>query len=256
MEIKKDKTFRIINYTLMILLSLTCVGLFIYYLLIGDPNNRVLASFGVAILFVLPMLLELIFRCKFSNLLLLCYTIYAVLAGLIGCVFNVYNLTYWYDIFIHCLAGYVFCFIGLMLLGKLENYIKLKPWTVLLFCIFLSLATELVWELMEWFADNCLGQNSQGFAPTGQPAPLVTDTNLDMLCNFSGVVAFILHFLIGKFTKLNLGINYIENEFCGEKLVSRKSKKNKNVENNEIVEEMIIEEETVKDEAEELENQE
>lgn len=249
MEAKKDKTFRVINYILMILLSITCAGLCIYYFVIGDPNNRVLASFGVAILFVLPMLLELIFRCRFSNLLLLCYTVYAVLAGLIGCVFNVYNLTSWYDIFIHCLAGYVFCFIGLMLLGKLEKYNKLKPWTVLLFCIFLSLATELIWELMEWFADKCLGQNSQGFAPVGQPAPLVTDTNLDMLCNFSGVVVFILHFVLGKFTKLNLGIKYIENEFCGDKLVVKKLKNNQSIEKEAPVEEVITQDD------EQLENQ-
>lgn len=231
---QKNKVFRIVNYCLMILLTLTCIGLCIYYFIIGDPNNRVLASIGVAILFILPILIELIFRCRISNLIILCYIIYSVLAGLLGCVFNFYNLTslslnVWYDIFIHGLAGYVFCFVGLILISRLENYKKLSPWTILFFCLFLSLAVELIWELMEWFADSCLGQNSQGFPPEGQPAPLVTDTNIDLLCNFTGVILFAIHFIIGKFTKVKLGFNYIEDELCGNKVVVRNNKKKEKV---------------------------
>ena len=237
---KNDKGFRIFNYCLMIVLALTCLGLSIYYKAIGDPNNRFLASLGVALLFILPALIELIFRCKISSLIVLCYVIYSVLAGLLGCVFNFYNLPnlkldVWYDIFIHGLAGYVFCFIGLIIISRFEKYKNLSPWTVLFFCVFFTLATELIWELMEWFADKCLGQNSQGFAPDGQSAPLVTDTNIDMLCNFTGAVLFILHFVIGKFTKLTLGMNYIEEEFCGNKIIVKNKKRNTVSKQNEVM---------------------
>ena len=225
MENKKDKIFHRINYSLMIVFAIVCVSLLIYYVIIGDPNNRLLASIGVTLLFILPIFIELVFRCRFSNLLVFLYIVYCVVAGLIGCVFNVYNLTSWYDIFIHTLAGYVFCFVGLIVLGRLEKHDKLNAWTIILFCVSLSLATELIWELIEWFSDCCLGQNSQGFAPIGQPAPLVTDTNIDLLCNFSGTILFILHFALGKFTKLNLGVNYIENEFCSEKLFKKRNRK-------------------------------
>ena len=250
-QTNKDKIFHVVNYVLMILLSLTCVGLAIYYYLIGDPNNRLLASIGVAILFVAPILVELIFRRKFSNLILLCFIIYSVLAGLLGCVFNFYNidtlkLNVWYDVFIHGLAGYVFCFIGLILISRFGEYKKLNPWLVLLFCVFATLAIELIWELMEWFADSCLGQQSQGHPPVGQPAPLVTDTNIDMLCNFVGAVVFAIHFIVGKFTKAKLGIKYIENELCGDKIFVKKNKKNKLpcVEN---VEEVLIKDESKQD---------
>lgn len=218
---KKDKIFRLINLILMALLMLTCIGLSIYYATIGDPNNRVLASIGVAVLFVLPVILELIFRRRLSNFVFLCYTIYAILAGLIGCVFNMYNLVSWYDIFIHCLMGYLFGFVGLFLISKIDNYKKLKPLTIILFSFFLALSIELIWELMEWFADSCLGQSAQGKVIEGYNAPLVSDTNLDMLCNFSGALLFVIHFLIGKFTKCNLGVNYIENELCYKKFSSK-----------------------------------
>lgn len=256
---KKDKVFKIVNYVLMIVLALTCVGLGIYYYVIGDPNNRLLASVGVTLLFVLPMLVELIFRCRISNLILLFYTIYSFLAGLLGCLLNFYNtsgfgLDVWYDIFIHTLAGYVFSLIGLIVVSKFEKYKNLNPWTVLFFCFCFTLAIELIWELMEWFADSCLGQQSQGHPPVGQPAPLVTDTNIDMLCNFSGAVLFAIHFIVGKFTKAKVGIKFIEKEFCENKIFSRKLKKSKqnkaSEENNNLkdMQEPLLEQEEIKNE--------
>ena len=230
--LRKDKIFRIVNYCLMVLLFLTCVGIGIYYYVIGDPNNRLLACVGVSLLFIAPILIELIFRIKISNFIVVCLIVYSFLAGFLGSLLNFYNLSTlelneWYDVFIHTLAGYVFSFIGLIFISRLQNYKKLNPWTVLLFCVFFTLATELVWELIEWFADSCLGQTSQGHPPVGQPAPLVTDTNLDMLCNFSGSIIFAAHFIVAKFSKVNLGMSYIEKELCENKLFSRKAKKKK-----------------------------
>lgn len=229
---KKDKAFKIVNYCLMIAMTLLCIGLAIYYAVIGDPNNRLLATIGVSLLFVLPMLVELIFRCRISNLIVLCYVLYSILSGVLGCVFNFYNLTTfalnkWYDVFIHGLAGYVFCFIALVIISRFEKYKNLSPWTVLMFCLFFTLASELIWELLEWFADSFLGQESQGHPLPGNSAPFVTDTNIDMLCNFTGAVIFALHFIIGKFSKAKLGMNYIEKELCESKILVKMPRKNK-----------------------------
>lgn len=253
---KSEKVFHIVNYILMISMTLLCMSLCIYYVTIGDPNNRVLASIGVSLLFLVPILIELIFRCRISNLITFCYVLYSILAGVLGCVFNFYNLeaaslNVWYDIFIHTLAGYVFCFIALILISRFEKYKNLNPWTIIIFCICFTLAIELIWELLEWFADSCFAQNSQGFAPQGQPAPLVTDTNIDMLCNFSGAVLFAVQFIIGKFTKFKLGVNYIEKELCGDKIVVKKPKRRKNkvdtVEDNQINTEVKENIETIKE---------
>ena len=139
MSTKGEKIFRIVNYILMISMAILCLSLCIYYTTIGDPNNRVLASVGVALLFLVPIFIELIFRCKISNLIVFSYVVYSILAGVLGCVFNFYNLevaslNVWYDIFIHGLAGYVFCFIALILISRFEKYKNLNPWTIIIFC--------------------------------------------------------------------------------------------------------------------------
>lgn len=85
---KSDRIFRIINLVLMFLQFAACVGLGIYYLTIGDPDNRLMASFGIAIVTILPLVGELIFRRRLSNILFLFYQLYVILAGLVGSVLN------------------------------------------------------------------------------------------------------------------------------------------------------------------------
>ena len=229
---KHEKIFRIINISLMIAFSLASVAMCLYNYSIGDPDNRAFACIGMSILFLVPIFIELIFRCKFSNFVLLSFVIFTFLAGFLGCVFNFYeksflSLNVWYDIFIHSLAGYVFCLIGLILIAKFEKNKKLSPWTIVIFCFCFTLAIELVWELMEWFADCFLGQTAQGHPISGQNAPLVTDTDIDLLCNFTGGFIFAVQYIIGKFTKVKTGVKYLEKELCSDKVVVRKKKKAK-----------------------------
>ena len=86
-----------------------------------------------------------------------------------------------------------------------------------MFCLFCTLAIELVWEMSEWFGDLFLGQTAQGEPVPGYKVPFVTDTDLDMLCNLIGGIIFSIQFAIGKYTKYSLGINYIEIELCPKK---------------------------------------
>lgn len=235
---KKGKVFRWINYVLMIAFSLACIGLCIYNKVIGDPDNRFFACIAMAVVFILPILLELIFRCRFSNFVLMCFIIFCFLSGFLGSVLNFYDktefgLNIWYDIFIHTLMGYAFALIGWAIVSRLEKNKKLNVWTILLFCFCFALAIELIWELMEWFADLFMGQNAQGVPIEGQNAPIVTDTDIDLLCNFSGAIIFAIQYMIGKFSKLKLGIGYLEKELCTEKVVRKVDKKKlKNIENN------------------------
>ena len=209
---KKDRIFRIVNLGFMTLQFLACVGLAIYYYCISDPNNRLLTSIGMAIVMVLPLLLELIFKRRLTNILFLFYQVYALIAGLIGSVLNVYYMVGWYDIFVHCLAGYIFALAGIFVVSRVQDYKKLNKWLVLLFAFCFTMTCELVWELGEWFSDLFLNQTAQGIPIEGQTAPLVTDTMLDIFCNFSGGLVFALQFIIGKTTKCSLGINFLERE--------------------------------------------
>ncbi len=208
---KKDKIFRIVNIVLALLLFSATLAIMIYYILTGDKNNRLLASIGMLAAYLIPFVVELVLRRRLRNFFTFCYLIYALFAGLIGSVLNVYYILSWYDIVVHILAGYVFSFFGIIILARLENYHKIKPLTVIIFCLFCTLAVELVWELCEWSSDVLLNQTAQGIKVDGK-APLVTDTDLDMLCNLTGGLIFSIQFLIGKYTKYNLGTKFFENE--------------------------------------------
>ncbi len=219
---KKDKIFRIVNIIFAISLLVATIGLMIYYLKTGDKNNRFVSCIGMSVLYILPFALELILRRRFSNLVVFFYLFYALIAGFVGCVLNIYHEVSWFDIVVHTCAGYVFCFFGIIILSRLENYKKLNPFTIILFCFFCTLAVELVWELVEWFSDLVLGQTAQGDKINGI-APYVTDTDLDMLCNLSGGLVFVIQFAIGKFTKFKLGTTFLENELTPKENVSVKN---------------------------------
>lgn len=219
---KNDKIFRVINLIFMTLQALACLGLAIYYICIDDPDNRLMASFGMFIAVLLPFLYELAFRVRLSNIVFFFIQLYALVAGVIGSVLNVYYLVSWYDIFVHTLAGYVFAVFGIFVFSRMENYSKLKKWTIVVFCFCFTMTCELIWELFEWASDNLLGQTAQGLPPEGFDVPLVTDTMVDILCNFIGGIVFCTQYLLGKTLKCSFGIKLYERELVPQEKVSTK----------------------------------
>lgn len=211
---KKDKIFRIINLSLMIMLFFATIGLMIYYIKTGDKNNRMFACIAMSVVYLIPFILELIIGRRIQNLVTFYFLVYALVAGFVGSCLSLYKTTTWYDIPVHILAGYTFSFFGIFILSRLEKYHSLKPITIIIFCFFCTLSVELVWELIEWFSDLVLHQTAQGDIVPGYNAPLVTDTNLDMLCNLVGGIIFSIQFLIGKYTKFSFGVKFFEEELC------------------------------------------
>lgn len=212
---KRDKIFRIVNLVLMAAIVAVSVGLGIYYGLTGDKYNRLAACITMAVLAVVPYLVELIFRTRLSNILFFGLEIYLVFAGIVGSLLRVYVTLFWYDMFVHTLMGYLVAMLGIFIISKLGDYSKLSPWLIAVFCLLFSLSIELIWELSEWFSDLFVGQTAQGDKIPGYGAPLVTDTMEDILCNFSGAILFFLHFVISKATHKSLGIHAMERELAG-----------------------------------------
>lgn len=208
---KGQKIFRVFNLCLMLAIMLASIALAIYYHEIGDPNHRFGASLVVVAIAVAPFLLETIFRFRFNNVIFLAYQIYFIFAGLLGSALDLYHLTNWYDIPVHTLMGYVMCLVGMFILARLDKYEKFNPWTVVLFCFFFSLAVELVWEIGEFTCDRLFGLTMQG-TPVQNNDPLVVNTIQDLICNLSGATIFLVHYLVGKLTRLNLGIKAMERE--------------------------------------------
>lgn len=211
---KGNKAFRIVNDVLAVAMIAICIVMLVIFGKKGDPNNRLLVTVAVLVVTILPYIIEQIMRRRFSNVFLFGFLSYMVVAGIIGSVFNVYYTEFWYDRFVHTLMGFIFAMVGLIIVSKLTYYKKLSVSAVIFFVFTFSLAVECVWELFEWFTDLYLGQTAQGGAFPGD-IPLVTDTMEDILCNFSGAILFCVYFVIGKFSKVSLGINSIELQLAG-----------------------------------------
>lgn len=213
---KHNKIFRIINLVVMALLCCSCVALAFYYGFVYDPNNRIIPAVCIALLSLVPLVVELIFGRRFNNVVFLAIEIYLIFAGLVGSVLNVYYLTSWYDIVIHILMGYLVAMCGIFVISRLGDYKKYNIVLVALFCVCFSLAIEVLWEIFEWAADNLFGQTMQGEKLPGMNQPLVGDTMLDLVCNTTGAVVFFFHFVLGKTIKRSLGINFIEKQLIKE----------------------------------------
>ena len=215
-KIKNDKVFRIINLIIMSLLCITCIIFAFYYGFVSDPNSRIIPSICIAVLSLVPLFIELIFRKKFNNVVFLAIEIYLIFAGLIGSVLNVYYLVAWYDIVIHTLMGYIVALCGIFVISRIGNYKKMNAFLVATFCLCFSLAIEVLWELFEWGADNLFNQTMQGEKIVGYGEPLVGDTMLDLLCNTIGSFLFFIHFIVGRTTKCSLGIKFLEKQLVRE----------------------------------------
>lgn len=213
---KQNQIFRIVNLVVMGALCLTCVALAFYYGFVYDPNNRIVPAICIALLALVPLVIEMIFGRRFNNVVFLSIEIYLIFAGLIGSVLNVYYLVSWYDIVIHILMGYLVAMCGIFVISRLGNYKKMNIVLVAFFCLCFSLAIEVLWEIFEWGADNLFNQTMQGEKLPGVNQPLVGDTMLDLVCNTTGAAIFFFHFLIGKFSKKSLGINFIEKQLTKE----------------------------------------
>ena len=96
-----------------------------------------------------------------------------------------------------------------------------------MFCLSFSLFIEGVWELFEFGVDLIIpSMEMQGENFTGQNFPLVTDTMIDIFCNFAGAFIFFLHYIIAKLTRKNLGIDAMIGEFNRYQISKKKEAKN------------------------------
>ncbi len=210
----KTRIYRILNLSLNFAIILFLAGLAVYYFLTNNTNNRQFASIGVIGFSLLPLIFELASRGRIPNTMYLFINIYIIFAGVIGSALSFYTNYSWFDLVIHSFMGYFAGAVGLFVLCASGDEKKMNVWTVALFCLSFSLLVEGVWELFEFAVD--LGfptMEMQGVNFEGQAFPLVTDTMVDIFCNFCGAIVFVFHFLIAKMTRKNLGIESMTREF-------------------------------------------
>lgn len=209
---KKTKIFRICN----IILSIICLSITLTILIYDAVTNfdikRFVKAGGLLIVFVIPYLIELIFKRRFGNLTLFIYTLFIVISGLLGALFVMGNYIPFYDKISHTLYGYLACYIGLYLATTSNIKSKHSILTVSLFCVMFSISTHVLWEIWEYTFDTLGGFTMQGKKVFGV-APLVTDTMFDIIVNLFGAVVFAMHYQIHATTNKNLMIGTLKKEF-------------------------------------------
>lgn len=213
---KKDKALRIVTFCLAAVVLVCCLSAAFYFLIVGDPDNRITPSFGVAFLAVCPFIIELIFRCRLSSFMLIFVYVFMFFAGFLGCSLNWYNIFGFYDVLIHGIFGYVGAAIGLFVVVKTKNYGGLNVFGAVLTVFIFSLACGAVWEIIEFIADNFMGAHGQGWPINGvyvggpnegtivEGFIDVRDTMEDIIMNTVGAAVFAVHLLVHRLTKKDL----------------------------------------------------
>ncbi len=203
---KNRDVFHTCNFILAVFMSLACVGMLIYYLALGNKNDRILACVVSVIPFMLPFVIEFVARRRFGNWIMLIYLLFVFYAAFVGSVVGLFKTSHIADKISHTLFGYLVCFLGLSC-TKFGIDKKQHPWLVLLFCFFASMAFASLWELFEFSCDTLFGQTMQGYPVNGVTD--LTDSMLDMLVNLVGASVFAAQYVIHTLSGKNLMIDTI-----------------------------------------------
>jgi len=178
-----------INKLLIILMILITIGVSIFDYRI----DRVFTYILLIPTLLVPLLCKKI-KIKLNNLDIMIYYIFILVVQVLGCICNLYNIIWWYDLFAHFISGIFTFYIGLILLKNFKINIKDKFIFILFFCICFSALIALLWEIIEFTGDSLFNLNVQHSKTTG-----VTDTMQDMIIAMIGtVITTIIYYLKNK----------------------------------------------------------
>lgn len=209
---KSQKIMIIVNNSISVCFSLLLVGLFIYIMSIGDPNNRMVSYICTFLLYLAPIILQWLFKIRITPTVVSIYLVFITISAFCGSCLRFNTFIPFLDKIQHTTWGYIAGLIGLFYLCKTKEIDTLKPFTVIVVFFAISMATASIWEIIEFTGDTFLGQTAQGH-PDINGVVDVTDTMLDMIVHLCGTLIFTIHYCLDRFTHKNLGITSIINDF-------------------------------------------
>ena len=202
---KTDKNTGIIFASVIsFCMCLLLVGFVIGSLISGKSTDKILAYACTSICYMFPILIMLIFKVKLPLLVYFVYLIFLTISAFAGTCLSLYDKINNLDKVVHFSWGYIACIIAIFILCCTKDINKLKAITLFITFFAISMATASIWEVIEFFSDEVLGQTAQGKPINGIVS--VTDTMLDTICHLSGTIIFSLQFMIERILKKNLGI--------------------------------------------------
>lgn len=179
-----------INNVLIFLCSLAAICIFVKDFNTG-ATDRFLGDLTIPFVLFIPRIIRKIFKIKLSDAMELVYIIFIILAQFIGSVINLYNMTWWYDLFTHFLSGILTAILAIVIMNWFGVYNKNHKWFNILFMISFTLMIASLWEFMEFTTDNIMGSDVQHVIDTG-----VSDTMEDMLIAFFGSIIVSISYLV------------------------------------------------------------
>lgn len=173
---------------------LLVIGMFagtLYYVIFQYDSSRLLTYLAIVPVVIAPMILNKT-SFKLREQELFCYYLFIFFAQFLGCIANLYNLTWWYDIVMHFCSGIFTFLVGLFILDRIRGC-KDSFWFKMFFGIVFVCFVALIWELFEFGADCLLNMDLQHNLDTG-----VVDTMEDMMAAFLGGISCLVVSIIYK----------------------------------------------------------
>lgn len=184
-----------INNILIFIFSLISICFFVKDINFGN-NSRLLGDISIILVFFLPRIFKKVFKFKISSYTEFIYIIFIIIAQFLGSIVNLYNTTWWYDLFAHFVSGTLTAILALLILNVLKK--DDNKFFNIIFIISFVLMIASLWEFVEFGADTFLKMNVQHSIETG-----VKDTMEDMLIAFCGCIIISITYLLDKNNKLN-----------------------------------------------------
>lgn len=185
-----------LNNVLIFLCSLASVCFFVRDINVGS-YDRLLGDITVSLVLLIPRIFKSLFKIKITDAMELVYVVFIILAQFLGSVVNLYNTTWWYDLFTHFLSGILTAILALVVMGWFNVYKPKNKWFNVLFMIAFTLMVASLWEFLEYGTDVITSMDVQHNLDTG-----VVDTMEDMLVAFLGsIIVSISYFIEDKVSK-------------------------------------------------------
>ncbi len=200
------KKYNFIKYLLVIMFT---VFYFIMTILISTKTfipktdnltTLILIQVAGIVLSILPLLIEYIFKIKFTIISIVIYSIFCFTAMGLGSGLGLYNTFSKYDLIVHFFSGVIIAFLFYTVFSKAINKeLNLKQHLLItfLFTLCFTVFVGVLWEVWEFATDHFFNLNSQrhslldGTPLLGHSA--VTNTMLDLIADsLGGVVSCVI----------------------------------------------------------------
>lgn len=198
-DVERENKINLIQLwcSIVVAIATLCIVLFVPTF---NSFFKILMVFVYAILGVLPYILQKIFKVILPIYITIPYYIFIVLSTLLGTIFGLYDIVFFYDLVLHSISGILLAGLGLYVYTRLNGKQNFNIGIAIFIMVGMAIIGGVLWEIWEYITDDIFALNSQrhtaidGTQYIGHDA--LKDTMNDLISDFVGSVIFALGFTI------------------------------------------------------------